>query len=179
MKKKVLFVQGIWTTSKFFKKWKNYFDNLGYESICLSLNYYNYSEIDKMQILTDEIVKILESEKNLTVVCHSFGGILFNSALNNSKKHNIKKAIFFACPFRINIFGMRKRKNILGYNKNLKFDFENFSLGAYFDHFVPAFASKYKNEPHKNYFVDHMYLFGFKQRVFEKIFKFCKIKEDL
>ena len=176
MKKKVLFIQGIWTKYNFFKNWENYFKELKYEPTFLSFDYYNYRDINKMKILTEEITNIIEKEKNLTVVCHSFGGILFNSALNKSKKHNIKKAIFFACPFKTNIFGMKKRKRILGYDKNLKYDFENFSFGAYFDHFVPAFTSKYKEEPHKNFFVDHFYLFAQNKKLYETIFRFCNIK---
>lgn len=173
--KKVLFIQGIWTDFNYFDNWKKYFENLGYETMFLSFDFYNYSDKQKMQILVSEIIQVLESEKNLTVVCHSFGGILFNCALNKSEKNDIKKAIFFACPFKINVFGMKNRKEILGYNKNLNYNFEYFSFGAYFDHFVPVFTSKYENEPHKNFFVDHFYLFAKKKKLYEKIFKFCKI----
>ena len=119
--------------------------------------------------------KIFDENPNLTVVCHSFGGILFNCALQKFKKAKIKKVVFINSPFNMNIFGMKYRKNILGYKKDFKYNFKVFSWGSFFDEIVPFFWTKYGNEKHYTLIADHHLVVLFVRRVIRKIMHFSDI----
>lgn len=174
MKKKVIFVPGIFNPKWYQFRWKKECEKMGYEFLCFKKPFYSYWNIKRMRELISEGKKMVEKNPNSIIVCHSFGGILFNCILQKISKPKIKKTVFITCPFGMNILGMRKRKKVLGYDEDLKYNFESVSFGAYFDELVPFVWTRYRNERHYNLFVDHMAVL-FVKRVVRKIMRLSKI----
>ena len=61
------------------------------------------------------------------------------------------------CPLKMNYFWVWKRKKILKYNKNFKYNCELESYWWYLDFVVPLFYTKYMEEKHKNIFWLHFH----------------------
>ncbi len=174
MKKKVIFIPGIFNLRWYQFRWRKECDRLGYEFLCFDKPFYSYWNIKRMRKLISEGKRMLEKNSNSIVVCHSFGGILFNCILQKITKPKIKRVVLITCPLGMNIFGMRKRKKLLGYDGNLKYNFDSVSFGAYFDELVLPVWTRYKDERHYNLFVDHMVVL-FMKRVVKKIMRLSKI----
>ena len=173
MKKKVIFIPGVFNLRWFQSRWRNECEKLGYDFLCFKNPFYSYWNIGRMGELIDEGKKIIEKNSNSIIVCHSFGGILFNCILQKINKIKIKKVIFIACPF--NWWGVRKALKTLGYDENLKYNFDSISFGSYFDFVVPFIWAKYRDEQHYNLFAGHMDVL-FAGRIVRKIIRLSKIK---
>ena len=171
MKKKVLFVPGIYNPKIFQFRWRKECEAKGYEFLEFEKPFYGYWNFKKMQEMIREGRETIKKNDNLTVVCHSFGGILINVILKGLKKADVKKLVLITSPLRMNIFGMRKRKKLLGYDEALKYNFDVVSFGAYFDELVVFFWTRYGKEKHYDLFADHLFVL-FSGRVVRKIMKF-------
>ena len=169
-KKQIIFVIGILTGSSIESRWKSWLERIfPHDEIIMIGGYYTYFDFNTMQKKVTEIEKLIESNKETILIGHSFGGIIINSALNKSKKNNVTRFISIFSPHSYTLFGMNKRKKLLGYsqieNKNITLK----SFGAYFDHLVPFFSSKQKNSIHKNYFTDHYIRLSRSEKFFKKV----------
>lgn len=140
--------------SKYLNLWKKEIEDRGYEFISLKNPFYMYFEEEKMKQMIKEYIKLFEKNQDYIVICHSFGGILFNGIYQKLRNVNIKKAIIINSPLNMDSFGMKEKKKVLGYNPNLKYSFEVLSFGAYFDFLVPFIYTKY-GKKHYNFFTEH------------------------
>ncbi len=172
--KKIIFVPGIFNFKWYQRCWREECEKLGYKFLCFGKPFYSYWNIERMKELIDEGKKMFEKNPDSIIMCHSFGGILFNCILQKVSKPRIKKAVFITCPLRMNIFGMGRRKKLLGYDGDLKYNFDSVSFGSYFDEFVPCVWTRYKKEKHYNLFVDHMAVL-LARKVVKKIMRLSKI----
>lgn len=174
MKQKILFIPGIFTPKWYLKYWKSEAEKLNIEFIELENTRYSYFKINQMQERINEAIILLEKHhgENLTIVCHSFGGILINPIIQKSPKCKIKQIILLASPLQLNFFGMKKRKNILKYNPQLDYKTKIITYGGYIDFVVPFFFTKYKNEEHYNLFVEHFYFIFSKKFIRKNIQKY-------
>lgn len=157
-KKQIIFIAGIFTSINTLNRWNNWLKELfPEENIIVIGENYSYFNLEKMKLNVLKLSNLIDSNKETILIGHSFGGIIINSALNNSKNNNVQRVISIFSPHKINYFGMKRRKEFLGYSeiKNSKIKVKSF--GAYIDHLVPFFLSKEGNENsnHKNYWSDH------------------------
>lgn len=175
MKQTIIFIPGIFNPKFFQKLWKKEAKKQNFNFIEFKHPFYSYWSIKKMKELEYEGIQIFKKHKNeeLIVICHSFGGILINIILSKLKDYKIKKIILMASPVNMDIFGMKKRKKILGYNKNLRYKTKLTTYGGYFDPIVPHIWTKYHNEEHINLLSEHL-LFLFSRKIIKKIINSIK-----
>jgi|TARA_B100002003_G_C14065433_1_gene512751 predicted alpha/beta hydrolase family esterase len=170
MKKQVIFVAGIFTPQKALDNWKEVLKEKFKDSDIITIGKsYSYLDIKKMKKITKKCLSLIKNNKETILIGHSFGAIIINSALNKYKKHNVKQVIIIASPHKINKFGMKKRKAILGYSENATKGIPTNTLGAYFDPVVPFFTSSLKNAKHKNLFTEHFLSILYNKKTIEKI----------
>jgi predicted alpha/beta hydrolase family esterase len=174
MHKNILYIPGIFNLKPRIKLFKKEAKKYNCKVIEFKNQLYSYWEFNLMKKIVDEGVEIIKNhiEEGLYVICHSFGGILFNSMFQKLKKHNVKKLFFFSCPFQMKMGGMQKRKKMLGYKSTLDYNIDTKSYGALFDITVPFMWSKYRNEPHKVVPGGHHYYFSssrFMKEFFENL----------
>lgn len=176
MKKKVIiFIPGIFNPKWYQTFWRQEAKKEGFEFIEFENPRYSYWSIKEMKGMIQEGVEIFEKYKNdeLIVICHSFGGILINCILQKVKNYNIEKMFILASPLQMQWFGMKKRKEELGYDNNFSYKTKVFTFGGYIDPIVGFFVTKYKSEKHKNVLGEHMY-FLFSKRFIRKILSSIK-----
>ncbi len=171
-KRQIILVPGILTKKSIILKWQCWLSELFPEDeIKVIGEYYTYLEIDKMKKLKEELLNLIDNNKETILIGHSFGGIIINSALNQSKKNKVKKVISIFAPNQMNLFGMKKRKEFLGYSSKLNSNIKTKSYGAYFDYVVPFFWTKINNETHENLFTDHYVQLFYSKKFFNKLIK--------
>ena len=160
MKPKILFVPGIFNPKFYQTFWSKEAVKQWFEFIEFQNTFYSYWSFQKMKEMIKEGVQIIKKHQNdeLIIICHSFGWILINCILQKIKASKIKKIITLASPLQMEIFWMKKRKQFLGYDKNLSFPAELYTYWGYLDPVVPYIWTNYKNnKSHKNIFAEHMY----------------------
>ncbi|MCK5615683.1 hypothetical protein KAR91_78185 [Candidatus Pacearchaeota archaeon] len=175
MRQTIIFIPGIFNPKSNQKLWRNEAKKQGFNFIEFKRPLYSYWSIKRMQEMKKQGVQIFKRYQNKKpiVICHSFGGILVNSILSEFKNYKMKKLIIMASPLNMDIFGMKRRKMALNYNKNLKYKTKIISYGGYIDTVVPFGWTKYHNEEHINLLAGHLY-FLFSKKFIKKTLKSLK-----
>jgi hypothetical protein len=165
MKPKIIFIPGIFNPFHRQDKFRLEARNHGFKFIDFENIFYSYWSLDEMKNVIEEGVNLFEKYKDepLIVICHSWGGILFNCIFQKLKSHNIRKLFFFSSPLQMEIGGVKTRKEALGYKKSLRYHVETVSYGGYFDLTVPFVWTKYRNEKHIDNLGGHNYYFHSKK----------------
>jgi len=91
-KRQIILVPGILTKKSILLRWQIWLNELfPLDEVKVIDEYYTYFEIDKMKKLKTELLDLIDNNKETILIGHSFGGIIINSALNQSKKNKVKK----------------------------------------------------------------------------------------
>lgn len=176
MRKKIIFIPGIFNPKYYQTFWRNEAKKQGFDFVEFENPRYSYWSISQMEKKIEEGLNLFKEHENseIYIICHSFGGILINSILQKLENlHNIKikKIIVLGSPLNMNFFGMKKRKNRLNYDENFVFPCPIETYGGYFDFVVPHFYTKHKfSQNHKNVYGEHLY-FLFSKKFIKKIIK--------
>lgn len=173
-KKNIMFIPGILTTEKMLSGWEKYLKkNFNDKNIHIIRGFYLYNQKNRLDEITENILKILRKDEDTIIISHSFGGILaIVSYLKNIKegRNNIKKIITMGAPHSKKMRPLSKIKIYLGYNNvGLEKGIIK-TFGGFFDFVVPNRYSKIKNIPHQSFFCIHNY-FLFNNKIIKTIVK--------
>ena len=168
--KQIIFVLGIMTGNSIESRWKKWLCEIfPYDEVIMIGEFYTYFDYAGMQKRVKKIIELIENKKETILIGHSFGSLIMTSALAQSKENNVTNFISIFSPHKLNIFGMKKRKNLIGYSNKIDKKIKVKSYGAYIDHLAPFFLTKIGNEKHKNYFTDHYIELSRSERFFKKL----------
>jgi len=154
--KKVLFVPGIYNFEFYQHYWKKECAKRGYGFLEFDDMFYGYWDFDKMKKMIKQGREVIRKNPGLIVVCHSFGGILINCILSGMDNYDVSKLVIIESPLSLEGMGMRRRKDMLGYERNFRYDCEVFSFGGYLDLIVLFWFTRYVFGRHCNILSDHM-----------------------
>lgn len=212
-KKNIIFIQGtdvLENPNQFNKIFEN-FQNKNYNVIYFPKNYSlpqnqkDFKQIDELkQSIIQTISKINNNDETVTLIGHSYGGLILNSILNKYYFENIDKIITIATFHKLKPILSQRIKNILlfkskekklqetkdqlNYRKQIrkklnykdistisKYKNKCYTIGFSLDPIVPSDSTKMLYSKHKIIMAEHGLLFRKSDKIINEIIDFCEL----
>ncbi|MFH0845940.1 MAG: hypothetical protein V1851_00880 [Patescibacteria group bacterium] len=176
---RILFVQGIKTTSLELTAWKNDLEkNFPNDEIIFMDEFvYFYWQDGKTEKIVEKGTNILNDGKSTLIIAHSYGGILAKTMIERAENANVVKLITMASPNKMESFGIKNSKEFLGTPEDV--DVPTISVGGFLDPVVLFPKTNIDNSEHIDLWSGHTG-FLFNKNVRQKVLELALgIKTDI